>query len=271
MEKSLPSCTLIVSTYNSPAYLRQCLKSVLKQSIMPSQVIVADDGSGEETRRLVEEFTPIFAGKTDFRHVWHPDEGFRLAAIRNKALAQTTGDYVIITDGDIILHRQFISDHLFFAKPNTFVAGTRVLLTQELSNRITQSKIEVKLSLCSKGVIKPYKAIRSRAMAIINERIMQHKALPRYVLGCNMAFWAKDIFAINGYNSDFSEWGREDNDVAIRLINLGVKMRMLYFAATAFHLYHKENSRMGLSANDVILEKSIAEKLTRISNGIYKE
>ena len=271
MRKKSISCTLIISTYNSPAYLRQSLQSVLAQSVMPAQVIVADDGSGEDTRRVVEDFALLFASKTgaDFCHVWQPDEGFRLASIRNKALTKATGDYIVMTDGDIILHSKFIADHLHFAKYNTFVAGTRVMLTQDYSNRIAQSE-RLKPSMCAKGVVKSYKALRWRPMATLNERIMQHKALPQYVLGCNMSFWKKDIFNINGYNEDITGWGKEDNDAAVRLINAGIKMRMLYFAAIAFHLYHKENSRKAVSKNEDILRKSIEEKLTRIDNGIYK-
>ncbi|GHT67252.1 glycosyl transferase family 2 [Bacteroidia bacterium] len=236
---------------------------------MPTQVIIADDGSGEDTRKVVEKYQQLLADKVDFRHVWQIDAGFRSAANHNNALAQAIGDYIVVTDGDVILHPKFIADHLRFAKSNTFVAGTRQMLSKSLTDRILRGE-KVGLNMFTKGIAKPYRLFRGFWLTIINEWIMQHKAVPSYFLGCNVAFWKTDILNVNGYNEDFEGWGKEDNEIAVRLINAGKMLRMLYFGAFVFHLYHKENSRELLPKNEEILCKSINNKLTRIDNGIYK-
>jgi glycosyltransferase involved in cell wall biosynthesis len=110
----LTSCSLIIATYNRPDALCLCLKSVCEQSVVPAQVIIADDGSTEETAEVVNEFKRIAA--IEVKHIWHPDEGFRLAAIRNKAIAEVSSAYVIQIDGDLILHPQFVADHLALKK-----------------------------------------------------------------------------------------------------------------------------------------------------------
>ena len=51
--------SLIISTYNSPKALDLCLMSVLQQSVLPDEVLIADDGSNEETRKIVEEFKKL--------------------------------------------------------------------------------------------------------------------------------------------------------------------------------------------------------------------
>ena len=110
--------SLIISTYNNPEYLYLTLKSVMNQRRLPDEILIADDGSGEATRTLVEEmaaesFVPL-------RHIWHEDEGFRLGAIRNKAIAEAKGEYIIQIDGDIVLHPPFVADHVKMAREGWF-------------------------------------------------------------------------------------------------------------------------------------------------------
>ena len=111
--------SLIISTYNSPGMLRLCLMSVAKQIIMPDEVIIADDGSTEETKELIEEFTNILP--CNVKHAWQEDRGFRLAESRNNALRMCEGDYVVFVDGDIIMERHFIKDHKKLAEKGYFV------------------------------------------------------------------------------------------------------------------------------------------------------
>ena len=101
-------CSLIISTYNWPEALDLVLKSVLRQTTMPSKVIIADDGSKAETRLLVEEYKKIFS--VPLIHVWQEDNGFRLATIRNKAISNSNFTYIIQIDGDVILNKNFIKD-----------------------------------------------------------------------------------------------------------------------------------------------------------------
>src|SRR6478609_6191635 len=121
--------SLLIATYNWPEALNLVLKSVLRQSILPNEIIIADDGSSKETETLIESFKT----RTDIPilHIWHEDKGFRLAEIRNKAIMASQFEYIIQIDGDIILHSNYIENHIRFAKKNCFMTGPRVLLQKE--------------------------------------------------------------------------------------------------------------------------------------------
>lgn len=126
-----PTVSLIVTTYNWEKALNLYLNSVLRQSVLPDEILVADDGSKEPTRLTVEAFARI--SPVPVRHIWHEDDGFRLTVIRNKAMAAAQSEYLIQTDGDLLLHPDFIKDHLSIAEAGYFISGSRVLLDESLS------------------------------------------------------------------------------------------------------------------------------------------
>ncbi len=101
---------IMVSTYNWPEALERCVQTILAQDRLPDEILIADDGSGEATKQAVERFKSI--SKVPIHHIWHPDEGFRLSVIRNKAIEAAQSEYIIQIDGDILLDPHFISDHL---------------------------------------------------------------------------------------------------------------------------------------------------------------
>ena len=130
----MKSCSLLVSTYNRPDALGLCLKTVLQQSILPAEIIIADDGSTDETASLIKSFQENFP--VPIKHAWHPDEGFRAAAIRNKGVALCTQDYIVQIDGDIIIHPKFIEDHLEMRETGYFIVGSRVMLSPSQTTRL---------------------------------------------------------------------------------------------------------------------------------------
>src|SRR5215216_4307543 len=133
----MDKCSLLIATYNWPVALELCLKSVLNQKILPDEVIIADDGSKEETRILIEGFQKSFP--VPLYHIWQPDEGFQLAKIRNKGIVAARFPYIIQIDGDLILHPLFIKDHLQLKKQGYFTTGSRVMLSHETTQRLSQN------------------------------------------------------------------------------------------------------------------------------------
>lgn len=249
--------TLIITTYNSPAYLRLTLESVLRQKVMPDEVIIADDGSGEETGAVVEEYRgKIHAG---FQHVWHPDEGFRLAAIRNKAIERATGDYMVQIDGDIVMHPYFIADHKRYAEKGCFVCGSRSFVKEDYSKEA--------LKRGDFSYRKLFKASKNRLNAM---RVPIMTPLLKYsrkndkitIRGCNVAYWREDALRVNGFNEEYKSWGSEDCDFSVRLCNLGLKKLWLKFSAVEYHIYHKENSREGSQDNRKIMLPYVKGPLT---------
>lgn len=78
------STSLIISTYNRSDALEICVKSVLRQSLLPDEIIIADDGSKEDTRELIHQLAA--SSEVPIIHVWHEDLGFRLAPSATKLL-----------------------------------------------------------------------------------------------------------------------------------------------------------------------------------------
>lgn len=255
--------SLIISTYNSPQALDLCLQSILFQSVLPDEILVADDGSGEETRKVVERFQK--ETKIPVMHVWHEDEGFRLTVIRNKAIARASMQYIIQVDGDVILNRHFIKDHKLFAKKKRFVTGSRLNIQKELSDKMLAER-SIHVSIRNKGVHNRLNGVRSRILSWLLQDYHQSDLL--YVRGCNMAFWRSDLLSVNGYDESMLGWGREDSEIACRLINAGIRKRVIKNAGIIFHLYHSDNSRSQFNINNEILQKTIDEKRVWCSKGV---
>ncbi len=262
------SVSLIVSTYNWPESLELCLNSVMRQTRLPDEVIVADDGSASPTRELVEhiqKYSPV-----KLIHVWHEDMGFRLAKIRNKALRAAKSNYIIQIDHDIIIEKNFINDHLKAARPNHFVIGSRVKLGKELSKNIYENK-NLNIDFFTRGIKNHYNVLRIPLLSefLANPTTDVHKII-KSARGCNMGFWRADLFAVNGYNQDLVGWGREDSELAARLIHNGKIKKKVKMAGIQFHIYHPEYDRKGLNKNDQILWETLMTGATVCENGIEK-
>lgn len=258
-----PSVSLIVSTYNWPEALNLCLISIRQQKVLPNEVIIADDGSGQETLRLIEEHAKDFP--VPLIHVWQEDDGFQLSRIRNKAIARASGEYIVQVDGDLILESHFIQDHITFSKENSFVSGSRVIMKKELSEKLITTS-STRVSLFDKGLINVMNGVR---LPFLSEKTENYKNDDIYYLrGCNMAFWRKDLVKVNGYNEAFTGWGREDNEIGLRLIHSGIQKRIIKFSGIVFHIYHPEKTRSGLNINDNIMHHTANNKLVYCEKGL---
>jgi len=256
------SISLIITTYNRPDALELVLISILQQTEYPTEIIIADDGSAKTTQKLVEKYQkkmPI-----PLRHCWHSDKGFRLATIRNKAIVMATGEYLIMIDGDMVLHKSFIKDHKNMVRQNAFVQGKRVLLGQKLSLQAIQNQ-QIEFNFFHKEVKNKLNTLR---MPFLANWLLGPTHPTKGVRGCNMAFWRKDVILINGFNEDFVGWGREDSEFVARLSHAGIKRINFKFGAIAYHLYHENQKKMTPKENDALLEKTLAQKSVWCERGI---
>jgi glycosyltransferase involved in cell wall biosynthesis len=231
-----PMASLMVSTYNRPETLNLCLQSIARQTVLPNEVVIGDDGSREETKILIEKFQRDFP--IPIIHVWQEDEGFRLAMIRNKAIAKCKYEYIIEVDGDLILNKRFVEDHLYFAKPGCFLKGGRVNLNDKLTKKLCQSQKLQDFNFFTKGLLRRENSIR--CMLLSRYLSTRYKKNHISALGANMSFWKKDYIAINGNDEFFIGWGGEDSDFASRMTNSGVKKLYLKFSGIVYHLWHND-------------------------------
>lgn len=257
-----PTSTLLIATYNWPQALGLVLASVRAQRVPPDEVLIADDGSRDDTRALLDREARTFP--VPLRHVWHEDRGFRLTTIRNKSMAIARGEYLIQLDGDMVLHPEFVRSHLQFARRGWYVQGSRAMLdARRTAGALRSGKLVV--AAMSRGVRNRVNGLYLPALAHV---VRGPRDPLRHTRGCNMAFWRADIIRVNGYNEDMEGWGREDSELAARLQNAGVRRRNLKFAAVAWHLHHPARPQHDLARNHAACERAVRERLVRCDRGI---
>lgn len=255
---------LLISTYNWPEALELVLKSAAAQSMQPHEILIADDGSKDETRELINDFKKI--STTKVVHVWHEDNGFRRSKILNKAIAKSNADYIIQIDGDCIMHKDFVKDHQAMAAENQFLFGSRVNIQQSFLDDLFGKK-KINFSILSKGIKNRTRTLR---IPFLSKIFQPDAGLSKKLRGCNLSFWKKDFIAINGYNEDFEGWGREDSEMVIRLLNSGHMGRRLRYRGIVYHIWHLVKDKSRFELNDALQNKAVAENRKRCENGIDK-
>jgi len=257
------STSLVITTYNWERALDRVLGSVAEQTLPPDEVVIADDGSGPGTRDVVAAWIARLG--VPLIHVWQEDRGFRLSASRNRALAAAHGDYVIMVDGDMILHRRFVESHVRFARDGTYVQGGRAKIREPLTHRILAGE-RVRLGFFAKGVGTRQQAIH---LPLASRFYRGRRGVIDGTQGCNLAFWMSDARRVNGFNEDIEGWGYDDIEFVARLQNAGVQRRNLKFGGVAFHLFHGMKP-VQQHRNRRFLDEVIANRLTRCENGLDK-
>ncbi len=262
----MKSASLIISTYNNTKFLKPVLLSAfLQETKNLNEIIIIDDGSKAETLSLISEMSV----QSPFKiiHVWHPDNGFRLAEIRNKGARESTGDILIFIDGDMCLEKNFVEDHIFVSNDNLFLQGSRIRLGPKITEKIASSGAFKAPSIFSHDIANRIYVIRSKILSKLHRTKKGHT---RGIRGCNISVPKVLFEKVNGFDSRFVGWGREDNEFVARLLNAGADRRDIKNLALAFHLYHIEVERESLKTNDTLLNNTIDGKLTYSVDGVLE-
>jgi glycosyltransferase involved in cell wall biosynthesis len=262
LRKKEHSAALLVSTYNWPEALKLVFQSILDQTRMPDEIIIADDGSGTETRKVIDAFRqkcPV-----PVRHFWQHDDGFRKTVIINQAISYTDCAYIIQIDGDIILHPNFIEDHLNVQEKGTYIRASRVLLNEEKTKELLFSKTYIPPSSFSKGITNRINALRFPFLASF---LIKKRKRSDNIHGSNCAYWRNDFIAVNGYNNALQGWGHEDIELAARLVNSGVLQKRVKLLAIGYHLHHTYNDRGRAAFNLGIYQQVVDSGITTCADG----
>lgn len=261
---------VILTTYNRPDALYAALEGYLEQDTADFELIVADDGSTSATRELVGRY----AGRAPFpvHHVWQEDLGFRAGAARNRALAHTSAEYVIFSDGDCVPPAFFVRRHLTLAEPGYFLAGNRVLLTEAFTARVLERGLALHRWSTARWIAAWLRRDVNRALPLLTlpNGAFRTRARSRWegVKTCNFSAWRADLVHVNGFDERYSGWGLEDSDLVIRLLHAGVRHKSARFAAPVFHLWHREHDRTRLAGNRVRLDEILASDRVAALEGL---
>lgn len=237
--------SVIVTTYNRPDALACILKSLAGQNIPPYEVIIADDGSSEDTAACIIEWRRRLP--CPLHHVWQPDAGFRAAMARNRAAAKAAGEYLVFLDGDCIVFPDFIAQHMALAQSGCFVAGNRLLLDEGITRSILLKAVDPTGWTNWQWLLARRRGNVNRLLPLLRiagSTWRLHRPTQwRGVRTCNLGLWRKDLLGVNGFDESFAGWGHEDADLAVRLIRFGVRRKDGQFAIPVLHLWHAENPR----------------------------
>ncbi len=256
------SVDILISTYNWPQALESIFLSILNQTRLPQSILIADDGSGYETQLVIDKYRRYF--NIPVEHIWQEDKGFRKTLILNKAMKYATSDYIIQIDGDIILHKNFIKDHVQNAQRKTFVQGCRTILNEAKTREVIENN-QYSFDFFSRGIRNRINAMR---IPFLSSLIKTDPYCSKNIKACNLAFWREDFVGVNGYDNLFYGWGMEDYEFAARLINYGLKKRRLKLAAVCYHLNHAHNSKYHIRRNEEIYNATILSKRRFSTNGL---
>ncbi len=254
--------SVIITTYNWKDALEACVRSLFAQEDLTFEIIIADDGSNATTAQLINQLSQ--QSPVPLKHCFHEDKGFRAGTIRNKAVAMSTGDYLVFIDGDCVVFPSFIKRHQQFAEKGYFVPGNRVLLNQKFTRKVLKER----LPLYHKKI---FSFIKWRLQGHIN-RLLPLIYLPfkrfrffhpqrwQKAMTCNLGLWKCDFIRVNGFDQLFEGWGYEDSDLVIRLIHLGILRKEGRFALPVLHLWHAQNDRNAEQENYQHLMQRLNDK-----------
>lgn len=263
--------SLVIPVYNWPQALARVLDSVAGQRQLPDEVIVTDDGSTEQTAVLVADRARRFP--VPLRHLWQEDRGFRAGRARNRGIAAARGDYILLIDGDMLLHPAFVADHRAFAERGYFLQGGRIKATEAETGCLLQGKPPV-FAPWSAADFGAFDGVR-RHYAWRAPLLARWKARSRRggrVMSCNMSFWRDDLLKVNGFDERMEGYGAEDRELAARLGNAGVRRRQLKWAALAVHLEHRSRAQPDVDdmslPNNRLFRATQEQRLTWCEHGI---
>ncbi len=270
--------SVLVATYEMTRHLELVCAGLIRQDAQSSldssafEVLFCDDGSGPETRALIESF----AQKSRFpvQHLWQEHQGFRKCKILNQALRKARGETVIFLDGDCVPHRSFVRDHIEAQENGYYLAGRRVEIGKRLSARLTPERVRngffdwPRPALIASMVTGDSEYL-NRALRVPSEELRRLLKMDRIVdlKGCNYSVPRSALEAINGFDESYEGYGREDTDVEMRLQNLGLKIKSLKGLALQFHIWHPR--REFTPENDQRLQDLVHSKRFRCENGLF--
>ncbi len=264
--------SVILTTYQSPAWLEKVLWGYSVQTFRDFEIVVADDGSGAETRDVIDAVRDETG--MEIQHIWHADDGFRKCEILNKGIISSRADYLVFSDGDCIPRNDFLAEHVRHARQGTFLTGSYVRLPMTTSERITKDEI---LSgrcfdwgwLVANGLpvtrktrkLKPHK----RWAWVLNQLAVARTNFK----GGNSSVWKEDVLAINGFDQRM-QWGGLDREFGVRLKNYGVKARHIRYDTHVLHLDHGRGYRdvEQAKANKMLREQNRKEGVIRTGHGL---
>lgn len=261
-----PSISLIISIYDKYDYLYIVLKSIEKQVFKNFEVVIAEDCEKDKMKEFIKKWKQEFS--FPIKHVFQEDIGFRKNMILNKAIRNSIGKYLVVIDGDCILHHRFLENYIrFFNKGYDVVFGRRGEMSEKLSKKILDKKGNYKINLFD--LMLPYSKAWTECIYLPFFISLKKRALR--LLGSNMGFTRKIIYKINGFNEDYiGACIGEDTDLEWRFLKAGAKYKASKNRLIQYHIFHGRANRINTTVGDEILRRTKNNNEWFCKNGLEK-
>ncbi len=251
LKTKMPDLSVIISTYNAEAWLEKVLWGYSCQSFKNFEIVIADDGSGPKTKKLINSFKK--AGTLDINHVWQEDDGFQKSRILNKAIIACKSDYIVMSDGDCIPRADFLKIHNNYKEIGYFLSGGYFMLPMDVSLEISKDDILTgncfNLSwLKEQGLKNSFKNNKLTSKGLKSKMLNALTPTNASWNGHNASGWKQDIAAVNGFDERM-QYGGQDRELGERLFNLGIKSKQIRYSAICVHLDHKRGYKTPESIN----------------------
>lgn len=237
---AIPKISIILSTYNQPEWLQKTLWGYEEQTHKDFEIVIADDGSKQETIAMIESFKEN--SHLSITHVWHEDNGFQKTIILNKAIVASKADYLLFSDGDCIPREDFVEKHITNRVKGYLLSGGYFKLPMHISQAITQEDIKQQRCfdidwLTSNGLTPSIKNSKLTAKGFKEKFLNAITPTKATWNGHNASGWKKDILAVNGFDERM-QYGGEDREMGERMFHMGIKAKQLRYTAICVHLDH---------------------------------
>lgn len=238
--------SIIIPTYNQSKLLGNTLMSLYKQDIGRDrfEVVIADDGSSDDTKEVVREFESLM----NLKYVFQEDQGYRPASARNKGIRVAEGDICLFIDSSVILNTNCIEEHiLFYAKKGRDAAAIGYVYGFD---QIPESEKLLKELVVPED---PFGSVRKLAVfdrfADVRE---PHYATHQYKIEslpapwvffwtCHVSARRSDLLRLGMFDEHYDgRWGMEDFDLGFRLHQAGVGLFLLR-SAESIHYPHAKD------------------------------
>lgn len=235
-----PDVSVIVSAYQAPETLQWVLRGLRRQTVLPAEVLVADDGSNPPLDAAVR----AIAADLPFPviHVWQPDEGFRAARSRNNAIFMASGSILGFLDQDTIPHASWLAAHLSALRPRSVCLARTFPLTEADTRRLNAARID-------SGEFEAWQyphlvrklkreQLKYRFYALLRRARLPFKPTRPSLSSGNICAWRADLVAVNGFDEAYVGWGQEDDDLGRRLYMARARPVPLLTKALVSHAWH---------------------------------
>ncbi|MCB9097562.1 MAG: glycosyltransferase [Arcobacter sp.] len=271
-------CSIIISVYKDTDSLDLILDSLSKQTVIPDEIIISEDGNSAEMAEYVANVKDKY-NNLDITHLFQEDIGWRKNIALNRAIIASKYEYLIFIDGDCVPFDDFIENHVKQASKKIVLAGKRVELGEQITKEIRSKKLTVS-KLTNNYWLYAIKLIKDKTRHLEDILHISYKSFlapfvkkeVNYIIGCNWSAFKEDILTINGFDETYylPSVG-EDVDLGWRFRGLGIELKSCRYNANLVHLYHKKrfDSSQGI-INNAILKKNFDANKFFCDNGIIK-